>query len=86
VNKLSDNERVRRARKEYFEGMVRIWEMLKKKFNVDDELLACLIESPCELDPRPMWEEELDKLREELEEKYDVCIEHEDDEVRCFAW
>ena len=84
--KLSKKQRVMRARWEYIKGVVCVWNKLKEKHDIDDGLLYELLENPCELDPRPEWESELDKLREELEKKYNVCIEHEDDVVKCFAW
>ena len=83
---LSTKQRVMRARWGYIKGMKEIWERLKKKYNLTDDLLYDLVTNPSELDLNKIWEEELNKLRSRLEKKYNVCIDHDDDIVRCFAW
>ena len=83
---LTTKQRVMRARWKYIKGMKEIWEKLKKKHDLTDDLLYDLITNSNELDLDKIWEEELNKLRSRLEKKYNVCIEHNDDIVRCFAW
>ena len=76
---------VMKARWAYLKGMRKIWEEMKKDYKIYDELLLSLLENPCELDPNPRWENELDKLRERIEKQFDVIIEHEDDTVKVMS-
>ena len=83
---MNARQRSMKARWEYIKGMNKIWEKIKKKYKIDDELLLDLFENPCELSPGEEWDIELTKLAKKIEKKYHVYIDHQDDIIHVMAW
>jgi len=85
---LSRKQRSDRARYYYTTEVHKFWEKLKKDYGVDDETLDNAITDQWNeiANFSDMWEEKLSLLQLETEKKYNVWIEHDEDDVRITTW